>query len=121
MNDTILRDDALCVANYIRKHGPKSRIEIVKALSWKKKRVYDAFRFGIEEKMLDVLCHTHLGRYGSRVLIFDVVPGRQALIHGRLCDCVPYLKRKPRVYSDAALQRRRTTYDPNCPSQTVGD
>src|SRR3990167_6594310 len=87
-------EDAHALADAIRRYGPMSRHQVRERLLWSYDRVYKAFRMALRDGHIMVLCHFHTLRHGNPVDVYDVLPGRQELIKGRFCDCIPGSKRK---------------------------
>src|SRR3990167_8716025 len=91
-------EDAQTLAETIRHCGPMSRQQSRERLPWSLYRVHKAFRMALRDGRLLVLCHFHTLRHGNPCDVYDVPPGRQELIKGRLCACIPGSKREKRSY-----------------------
>ena len=91
-------EDAQTLVEAIRHYGPISRQQARERLLWSPYRVYKAFRMALRDGRIQVLCHFHTLRHGNPVDVYDVPPGRQELIKGRFCACIPGSKREKRSY-----------------------
>src|SRR3990167_524700 len=113
-------EDAQTLAEAIRHYGPMSRQQVRERLLWSPYRVYKAFRMALQGGRIVLLCHFHTPRHGNPVNVYDVLSGRQELIKGRFCDCIPGSKRKkeskpmPRKPDPVpAWPLKVTRFDPN--------
>src|SRR3990167_3945457 len=87
-------EDAQALTDAIRRHGPMSRQQVRERLLWSLYRVCKAFQTALRDGRIVVLCHFHTLRHGNPVNVYDVLPGRQELVKGRFCDCIPGSRRK---------------------------
>ena len=91
-------EDAQTLVEAIRHYGPISRQQARERLLWSLYRVHKAFRRALRDGRIQVLCHFHTLRHGNPVDVYGIPPGRQELIKGRFCACIPSSKREKRSY-----------------------
>ena len=121
-------EDAQTLVEAIRHYGPISRQQARERLLWSPYRVHKAFQKALLDRRIVLLCHFHTLRHGNPVPVYDIPPGRQELVNGRFCACIPGFKRKkdskpmPRKPDPVpAWPLKVTRFNPNFLPWLVGD